>query len=202
MSTAHLSPKHRAMLFEESSVSPEIVAERGYVTVRSRTELLDFKKYQRRAPALRVPLYSPDGETKSVQLRPDNPRRGKAGKIIKYETAGGSTVILDVHPRMRERVRSSLEDLWITEGIKKADCLTSRGLPTVGLIGVWNWQRDGEMLPCWNHVRLDGRRVYVVFDSDVMAKEGVQLALERLVRSLEARGADVMVCYLPEVVHA
>jgi DNA-binding Lrp family transcriptional regulator len=196
-SMIHLSRKHEHMLLHESGIDPGVADERGYATVRSRTELLDFKKYQRRAPALRVPAHSLDGVTTSAQIRPDNPRRGKAGKVIKYETIGGSKAILDVHPRMRERVRSSLEDLWITEGIKKADCLTSQGLPTIGLIGVWNWQRDGELLPCWNHVRLDGRRVYIVFDSDVMAKEGVQLALERLVTALEDRGADVMVVYLP-----
>jgi hypothetical protein len=200
--TLKLSENHRKMLIGESSIAPDLVAERGYATVRSRTELLGFKKYQRRVPALLVPIYSPDGETTSAQLRPDNPRKDKKGKPLKYETPGESTVILDVHPRMRESVRYSTEDLWITEGIKKADSLASRDLPTVGLIGVWNWQRDGEMLPCWDYVRLEGRRVYIVFDSDVMEKENVQLALERLVGSLEDRGADVMVCYLPEVLHA
>ena len=131
-----LSARHQHMLDVSSSISPEIIADRGYATVRSRAELLEFKKYQRRAPALRIPIYSPDKETTSSQLRPDNPRKDRKGKPLKYETPGGSRVILDVHPRMRERVRSSLEDLWITEGIKKADSLTSRSLPTIGLIGV------------------------------------------------------------------
>lgn len=103
---------------------------------------------------------------------------------------------------MAEDVRCGDGDLWITEGIKKADALTGRGLPTVGIIGVWNWQREGRMIPCWDHVALDGpngapRRVYVVFDSDVMDKPEVQLALERLVGALQERGADVLVCYLP-----
>ena len=194
----HLSSKHSHMLLHESGIDPVRAAERDYRTIRSRAELLGFKKYQRRAPALRIPLYSPDGITQSCQLRPDNPRKDRKAKPLKYETPGGSKVILDVHPSMLEVVRSLPEDLWITEGIKKADSLTSRGLPTVGLIGVWNWQRDGKMLPCWDHVRLDGRRVYVVFDSDVMVKEGVQLALQRLVAALEERGADVRVVYLPD----
>jgi Asp-tRNA(Asn)/Glu-tRNA(Gln) amidotransferase A subunit family amidase len=63
---------------------------------------------------------------------------------------------------------------------------------------VWNWQRDGDLLPCWEYISLKGRRAYVVFDSDVMGKEGVQLALERLVRALEDRGAEILVIYLPE----
>jgi hypothetical protein len=197
------------MLEHESGIDPGIIEERGYSTVRSRAELLDFQKYQRRAPALRIPMYSPDGATTSAQIRPDNPRKGKKGKPVKYETRGGSEVILDVHPRMRTEVRSGPGPLWITEGIKKADALASRGLPAIGLIGVWMWcvpkeeMEDSEgpkvLKPCFDHVRLDGRRVNVVFDSDVMVKEGVQLALQRLVEALEARGADVYVVYLPDL---
>jgi hypothetical protein len=195
-----LSTEHRRMLFEESGIAPEIVAERGYRTVRSRAELAGgaFKEYQRRAPALYVPVYSPDGTKIGAQLRPDKPRRDRRGKSIKYETPGGSKVMLDVHPRMREEVRHGDGDLFVTEGIKKSDALTSRGLPTVGITGVWNWQREGELLPCWEHVGLEGRRVYVVFDSDVMAKENVQLACERLVAALEECEADVRVVYLPD----
>jgi hypothetical protein len=188
------------MLFGESGISSGIAQERSYYTARRRSEVPEvFKNYQRK-PGLVVPIYSPDDTSRNWQLRPDKPRTDKKGKPLKYETPGNSKVILDVHPLMLEEVRSGDEDLWITEGIKKADALTSRGLPTVGLIGVWNWQRYGQMLPCWDHVRLEGRRVYVVFDSDVMVKEGVQLALERLVAALEGLGAEVLVVYLPEEV--
>lgn len=192
-----LSDPHRRMLEKDSAITSEVIAERGYETVRSRAKLLEFKKYQRRAPALRVPVYSPDGTTTTAQLRPDNPRQ-RDGKTIKYETPADSACILDVHPRMREAVRSGSGDLWITEGIKKADALTSQGLPTIGIIGVWNWQRGGELLPCWDHVQLRGRTVNVVFDSDVMVKPEVQLALERLAAALTHRGAEVQVVYLPD----
>jgi hypothetical protein len=188
------------MLLEESGISPEVAQERGYYTARRRSEVPEaFKDYQRKV-GLVVPMCSPDGTSRSCQLRPDKPRKNKKGRPLKYETPGSSKVILDVHPFMLEEVRSGEGDLWLTEGIKKADSLTSRGLPTIGLIGVWNWQRDGQMLPCWDHVRLEGRRVYVVFDSDVMVKEGVQLALERLVAALDGLGAEVLVVYLPEEV--
>ncbi len=184
------------MLLDGSGISPEIVAGRGYRTV-DRAGVPDaFRRYQRR-PGLLVPMYSPDGITASHQLRPDAPRV-RDGKVVKYETPGGTRCILDVHPRMRKAVGDPSVPLWITEGIKKADALTSRGLCTVGLIGVWNWQKDGELSPCWEHVALNGREVRVVFDSDVMTKEEVQLALERLVGALEARGAAVKVVYLPD----
>ena len=194
--TLRLSRNHRRMLLEESGIDPDIVTERGYRTTRSRAELIEFKTYQRRA-GLVIPIFSPDGITRSAQLRPDRPRKDRKGKPLKYETPGGSRVVLDVHPRMRSRVCAGAEDLWLTEGIKKADALTSRGLPTVGLIGVWNGQRDGELLPCWDHVNKK-RRINIVFDSDVIAKEGVRLALERQIGLLEACGANVRVVYLPD----
>lgn len=197
----HLSPDHRRMLLEESGISPEIADERGYRTVSSRAELPEFKKYQRRI-GLRLPLYSPDGKASLSQIKPYNPRRDKHGKIIKYETPGGSEMIVDVHPRMRDEARNGDGDLWITEGVKKGDSLTSRGLCAVALPGVWMYAvKDTggrQLLPCFDHIRLEGRRVYVVYDSDVMAKENVQLALERLVAALEERGADVRVVYLPD----
>jgi hypothetical protein len=197
-SLASLSDEHQRMLLEESGICADVVAERGYTTIRSRAEgsLQAFPKWQRRLGLL-VPVYSPDGVTTTAQIRPDRPRRDKKGKPIKYDTPGGSRVILDVHPRMRGRLRSAGKPLWITEGIKKGDALTSRERCTISLIGVWNWQRAGELLPCWDHVALQRRRVYVVFDSDVMVKPEVQLALERLVAALEGRGAEVLVAYLP-----
>jgi hypothetical protein len=99
---------------------------------------------------------------------------------------------------MHEAARDPARDLWITEGIKKGDSLTSRGECAVSMTGVWNWQRDGELLPCWQHIALEGRVVRVVFDSDVMTKPEVQLALERLVGTLEDRGAKVLVVYLDD----
>ena len=193
-----LSQEHRRMLFEESGICPDVAAERGYYTARRRSEVPEILKGYQRKPGLVLPTFSPDSVTRGCQTKPDNPRKDKKGKTLKYETPGDSRAILDVHLRMLKEVRFGTGDLWITEGIKKADALTSRGLPTIGLIGVWNFQRGGEMLPCWDYVNLRGRRVYVVYDNDVMVKEGVQLALERLVDALEKRGADVGVVYLPD----
>lgn len=191
-----LSEDYARMIFEESGVAPEVAAERGYWTATKRSELDMVPRYQRRVRSLVIPMYSPDGKTVRHQLRPDKPRV-RNGKTVKYETPGGTRSILDIHPRMKEAAAGD-GDLWITEGIKKADALTSRDLCTVGLIGVWNWQKDGELLPDWEYIALAGRNVYVVFDSDVMVKDEVQLALERLVGALEARSAVVKVVYLPD----
>lgn len=201
--TAELSNKHREMLETESGIDLTVIAGRGYWTARNRAQLTDLPKHARRAPTLVMPMYSPDGETVSYQTRPDNPRPDrKTGEPVKYESI--KPTIIDVHPDVLDEVRHGDEELWVTEGIKKADALVSHGFPTVGLAGVWmfavpkNEGGKGELLPCWDHVRLEGRTVNVVYDSDVMTKENVQLSLSRIVATLEERGATVRVVYLPD----
>jgi hypothetical protein len=198
MSTAHLSPKHRAMLYEESGIAPEIAAERGYYTARSRSEVPEtFAGYQRRL-GLVVPMFSLDGITRGWQLRPD--KRRKNGP--KYETPGGVSPVVDVHPRMLEEARHGDGPLLITEGAKTGDAATSRGICTVVLAGVWMWcipkVKPYRLKPCFDHIRLEGREVLVAFDSDCMYKAGVQEAMAALVAALEDRGAVVKVIYLPD----
>ena len=195
---ATLSDSHRRMLFEESGIDPDVAAERGYYTTRRRSEVPQaFKDYQRRV-GLVVPMFSPDGETVGYQLRPDRPRKGGP----KYETPGGISPIVDVHPRMLEEVRNGDGPLLITEGAKTGDAATSRGIPSLVLAGVWMWcvpkVKPYRLKPCFDHVRLEGREVFVAFDSDCMTKEGVQDALAALVAALEKRGAAVKVIYLPD----
>jgi hypothetical protein len=193
-----LSDSHREMLFEESGISPDVAAERGYYTARKRSEVPEaFKDYQRK-PGLVVPMFSPDGETVGCQIRPDRPRSAK----LKYESPQGSRVIVDTHPRVLEEVCHGDGDLWVVEGAKKADALVSQGAAAVALTGVWMAHvpksKPKRLLPCWDHVRLAGRRVFVAFDSDWRRKETVHDALEWLVGALEDRGADVRVAYLED----
>lgn len=193
-----ISTEHHQMLEVGSGISPDVWRVRRYWTAKRGAQLEGLvKKYQRGVPALVIPTYSPDGVTMSLQVRPDRPRV-RNGKSIKYETPAGSRCILDIHPSMHTAARDASRTLWITEGVKKGDALTSRGECSVSLTGVWNWQRAGEPLPCWEHVALEGREVLVAFDSDVMVKPEVQLALERLVAFLEGRGATVLVVYLSD----
>ncbi len=186
------------MLYEESGVTPEIARERGYTTVRGRAELPpEFKRYQRRRGLL-VPMHSPDGETTSYQLRPDKPRKGGP----KYETPAGISPVVDVHPRMLEEARHGGGSLLITEGAKTGDAAASRGICTVVLAGVWMWcvpkVKPYRLKPCFDNIRLEGREVFVAFDSDCMSKANVQDALAALVAALQARGAVVKVIYLPD----
>ena len=130
-----LSERHTRMLFEESGLDSDVVSERGYYTARKHSEVPEvFSKGQRR-PGLVVPMYSPDGVTRGYQIRPNKPRKGGP----KYESPFGGALVVDVHPRMLEEVRSGDGPILITEGGKTGDAATSRGIPTLVLAGVDGW---------------------------------------------------------------
>lgn len=189
-----LAEQHEKMLLEESGISPEVVEARGYRTLKKKVELktLGFADRQCNPPGLLIPTYSPTGEIVNYQFRPDQPRIGKNGRAIKYETPTGTRMVLDVHPFAREMLGNPSVPLFITEGIKKGDALLSRDLCTVTLLGVWGWRgRNGEggltALAEWDYVALNDREVYIVFDSDVMLKPQVHKAMVRLKAFLESR---------------
>lgn len=198
-----LSKAHRHMLEVESGISTELIEARGYRTVTTKADLkrLGFSAIQQNTPALLIPIYHPCGEIATYQARPDNPRI-KKGKAVKYETPSGSSMALDVHPSVNGQLADPATPLFITEGIKKGDALVSHGLTTIALIGVWNWRGKNDKggktaLADWEDVALNGRRIYIVFDSDVMLKESVHAALVRLKAFLESRKSRVALIYLP-----
>jgi hypothetical protein len=195
---------HHAALLTASAIAPEVGAARGYrsLTIKRQAKELGFADSQCRVPALLVPIYGVTGELVTYQLRPDVPRIVD-GKALKYETPKGSRMVLDVPRAIRGQLGDPAVPLFITEGARKADSAVSKGLICVALLGVWNWRgrngQDGKVgLADWESVALnDGRKVYVVFDSDVMTKVAVYGALARLKEFLGARGAIVRIIYLP-----
>ena len=191
-----LSEKHARMI-EESSIWPDVAAERGYRTV-TRAEVPDvFRGYQRKNGLL-IPTLSPSGK-RGVRLRPNKPRVGKDGKARKYEQPGNVPCAPDVHPRNFHRLKDASVPLWLVEGEKKADSLTSRGECVIALTGVWMFSRDKKFHPeLEHHVALEGRTVYIGYDSDIASNGSVQQAAERLSGELEKRGARVLVVYLPD----
>ena len=92
--------------------------------------------------------------------------------------------------------------MFVTEGIPKGDAAVSIGLCCIALLGVWNWRGSSEAggktaLADWESIALNGREVYLAFDSDVTLKREVFAALARLKAFLESRGATVKIVYLP-----
>jgi hypothetical protein len=197
-----LEPQH-ARLIRASGVAPEVAEARGYRTVVKKPELraLGFAESQIRVPALLIPIHDVSGEVTLYQARPDVPRI-KDGKPLKYETPLKSRMVLDVPPGARQGLCNPAVPLFVTEGARKADAAVSRGLCCVALLGVWNWRGTNEdggkvALPDWESVALNGRQIYIAFDSDVTLKPQVYGALSRLKAFLESRHAQVAVIYLP-----
>lgn len=150
-------------------------------------------------PGLWVPQYTPRGDRYAGQFKPCRPIKVD-GKLRRYASAKGASR-LDVHPRWSKdpdpngraavlpAIRDANQDLWITEGVKKADSLTSRGCVTIALTGVFNWRNSHGTLGDWEDVRIKGRTVWVCFDADTVTKPQVQSAMARLGQWLKHRGA-------------
>jgi hypothetical protein len=197
-----LLPQH-AELVGASAISDSVATVRGYRSVTEKAELrrLGFSENQARVPALLLPVWDVNGTIALYQTRPDEPRV-EHGKPVKYETVAGSRMTIDVPPYVRHQLGNPSIPLCITEGIRKADAAVSAGLCCIALLGVWNWRGTNELggkvaLTDWESIALNGRVVYIAFDSDVMTKPGVRQALERLKAFLESRHAHVQLVYLP-----
>ena len=197
-----LLPQHQALI-DGSGIDPEVAAARGYrsVTTKADMQRLGFSASQTRVPALLIPVHDVHGQIATYQARPDAPRI-RDGKPLKYETPRGSHMVLDVPPACRDRLGDPSIPLFITEGARKADAAASHDLCCIAVLGVWNWRGTNAhggtvALPDFEVVALNGRDVYLVFDSDVVTQPAVRNALDRLAAVLRTRGATVRIVQLP-----
>lgn len=195
---------HHLAHLKESGLSLDLIRERGYKSVLGRKVLEDlgYSKAQRRIPGLLIPLHAPDGSEAGVVYRPDSPRLNNKDKAVKYEGVPNSSQRLDVPKRCHPQRGDPGVEAWITEGAKKADALASRGVFSINLSGVWGFKGRNELgasvlLADFDLIAWKGRRVYIVFDSDVTTKHQVRKALERLEAHLVRMGARVTVLLLP-----
>jgi Domain of unknown function (DUF3854) len=210
-----LSAAHLQMLREGSAIAVEVIRARGYRTIADGSELraLGFDPPQCR-PGLLLPLWTPDGANPVCVQPPDAPRSFDEKEkprlpngtypqhVLKYEYPKGEKMHLDCPPSCRPQLGDPAIPLWITEGQKKADALASHGFCALAILGVWNWRGRNDLggltaLADWDTVALNGREVRIVFDSDVMTKPQVKLALRRFTAFLHNRGATAAAVYLP-----
>jgi P4 family phage/plasmid primase-like protien len=211
--TTHLYPHHRHEL-DASTIHPDVIAERGYRTItrptandqapRRELESLGFPKFateeDRYFPGRLTPIWGANGRVVSYEWKPNVAVRTADGKTMKYVGVKNRPTDLDVHPRWtRDRgaddpvllpyIKDVTKPLWITEGIKKADALTSRDVVTVALAGVWNWRGSTGTHGAWEDIALKGREITICFDADTVEKPQIQQAMKRLGRFLKSRGA-------------
>jgi hypothetical protein len=205
MSTAHLSPKHRAMLEVESGIDPGVVVERGVRTIDRGRELpTGFSPRQRRlGSGLLFTVHRPSGET-AYSFRPDTPDKPGRRYEQPSKRCGGPGNVLDIHPSLRQLISDTSVPVIYVEGIKKADAIVTAAraagaeILVVAISGVWNFLSDGKPIPDLLEIPVEGREVWIVFDSDVLANPGVQGAAVRLAETEIGRGASVRLAYLPD----
>lgn len=213
-----LSAEHRRELAIDSAIDPEVIAERGYNTMerpnrqdpsdpscsRNLLKRMGFPSWSTGEdyyfPGLHIPQYSPSGVRYAGQWKPFRAVANREGKKMRYASSKGPSR-LDVHPRwsadrgaldasLLPLIQDPTRRLWITEGVKKADSLTSKGEVTIALAGVYNWRNTHASLGDWEDVRIKGREVVICFDADAVTKTHVAQAMARLGKWLKYKGAS------------
>jgi putative DNA primase/helicase len=209
-----LHPHWTRELVERSAIDPAVIKQRGYRTVHwgpndrrgqdllARLGIPSWARAGERGSGLLIPMFGPTGERISAQWRSEKPMRARGGKLIKYASVKGQANRLDVHPCNRGRIIDPTVQLWITEGIKKADALTSRGACVVALTGVYSWRSRLSTIGDWEDVLLKGREIIICFDSDASTNPNVQRAMERLGRWLKSKKASkVLYLIVPDKIN-
>jgi hypothetical protein len=175
-----LFDQHRRELEIGSAIHPDLIAERGYESIhrptngdqrqRDRLNRLRIPTWATGAdyhfPGMLIPMYGPTGARVGYQWKPRYAVPDRNGKAQKYANPKGQTNRLDVHPRNLGKIADPTVELWITEGIKKADSLTSRGVCAISVNGAFGWRSTLGTLGDWEDVPLKGRVVTICFDAD------------------------------------
>jgi putative DNA primase/helicase len=155
-----------------------------------------------------IPFRFPDeAEAAYKRVKLDMPRRDDKGKPIKYESPKGSKNRAFFPPGYHDL--AGARGIAITEGEKKALAVLQAGFPCIGITGVWNWMQgrprsnsgkpygQRRLIPDLSAIDWHGRSVVIIFDSDVVTNDAVQLAEVRLAEALTNAGATVRVARLP-----
>jgi len=184
------------------------------------------QKGKRNCAGILIPYYWPgDSSAFNHRLRRDNPdwtqdKNGKLKQERKYLGPPNSGNRLYVPPGVSlEQLADLGTPIVLVEGEKKAlagwrlayyETEIPRFIP-VAIAGVWNWMGrvgktggpDGERLDVTgpiadlSRILWNGRKVFIVFDSNVHTNDSVQRARKGICRQLTTRGAKVELVNLP-----
>lgn len=198
---------HRHTLEVDSAIAREVLEESGTWSVSHGRELPPgfSGRQRRRGGGMLFMGHRPNGKTFFV-FRPDDPDPDNPG--LKYEAAckklGGPGNVLYVHPGTRHLIEDTSVPVIFVEGIKKALAIITAAraagvaVLVVAISGVWNWLSGGKPIPDMFDIPVEGREVYVGFDSDVFSNPDVSDAARRIAAHLRDRGATVYLSYLPD----
>jgi Domain of unknown function (DUF3854) len=202
-----LSDSDRRTLEVGSAISREVLEENGVRTITHGPELPDgFSGRQRkRVPGVLFTVTRPNGKADWI-FRPNAADPERPG--LKYEARckalGSPGNVLAIPVGQRQLIDDVSVPVIFVEGIKKMLSIVSAArragavVLVVGIPGVWNWMSDAKPIADMFDIPVEGRKVYVCFDSDVFRNSDVSDAARRLAGHLIGRGAAVYLCYLPD----
>ena len=200
-----LRDSHRHTLEVGSAISREILEENGVYSIVHGSELPEgfSGRQRRRAPGMLFAATRPNGKT-SYSFRPDGVDPQNPGH--KYEqpckALGGPGNVLAVPAGSQHLIEDTRVPVVFVEGIKKMLAVVSAArrdgavVLVVAISGVWNWLSDGKPISDMLDIPMEGREVYIGFDSDVFRNPDVTDAARRLGAYLMERGAAVYLSYL------
>ncbi len=141
----------------------------------------------------------PDTE-RGYLFRPDYTAFASRDTAAKYEARPGDPHALDIPPGVDAAMLGDPDKpLWITEGVKKADCGAAHGLCIVDVSGFWEWlwghrRRHCDFsLPDWSEIFLNRRKVVLCYDN-----QQVRDWIYDLAPFLKDRGARVSCVWLSD----
>lgn len=189
--TAALLDAAHADLLNASAIALDVAADAGVRSITVADQLPEPFAWTKSAPGILFPWHAFDGTT-TLQYRPDTAVQNGDGHPRKYLFPKGAGSIINIHPRMRDRI-GSVERLVIIEGTKQylagvsaapADTLV------VGIAGCWGWSHDQIAVPDLGRLVPTGGTVIVGFDADLATNRNVHDAATRLAESLMILGAN------------
>lgn len=207
----NLNDKHLAHL-RESGLSDQILKEHGFKSLSAKA-VAKLLKWKPGALSAGYWILYPKGKggyfEDFFRIRLDEPyvyqdkkeRQGAYSsqqRVAKYLSPTKVKVRLYIpHP-----VWKVLEDISVplifTEGEKKALKAMQDGFYTIGLSGVYGWSRGKKLIEDFDQIKLNGRLVYIAFDSDKATNSQVQEAEIAFAAAIRARGAVVKIINIPE----
>jgi len=207
-----LLPQHRADL-KRSGLTDATIAACRFRSIQRQEKVQKLLGWNPGdlGSCLVFPFFDAAGEyTGYSRLKPDRPRKDKAGRTVKYESPRGESNHIFLPPNTRgEVLQDTGAALVLTEGEKKSASADQAGFPCVGLTGVWAaWvkrQRDEDGRPVGDRQLIDdlagvaweGRTVCLCYDSDAATNPHVRAAEMALAKCLSGRGAVVRIVRLP-----
>lgn len=191
---------------ESSGIDATTARKLGYSYLTAEeTENLGHRKIQ----SLKIPYHTLSGTpTKFYRIRYlETTKKGFAkqtnAKDQRYDQPTNITTEVYIPPLLNWlKYLETDKPLFITEGELKAACATARGYPTIALGGVWNFcsrKKGIQLLPIFDELKLQGRQVYIVYDSDSVSNPMVIQAENELCKQISTKRCAPFVVRLPNV---